>query len=466
MRNRQLGMTEEDRVRARQRPLAQATLPIEDTDALTPEAIARRARMNGQNGHPSPATSQVNLIASPDTWIEGEALRQLEHTAALPGMRAAVGLPDLHPGKGYPIGAAFLADRIYPALVGNDIGCGMGLWQTDLAMRKFKPARASERLTDLEGPWSGDLAHWRAEQGLVPTDFDASLGTIGGGNHFAELQTLAEVLDPDAVAALNLDSDHLLLLVHSGSRGLGEAELRAVIDAHGHQGLAPDSPAARDYLQAHDQAIHWAEANRRLIARRLLDALNADGERRLDVWHNLVEPTDWAGETLRLHRKGAAPADRGPVVIPGSRGTLSYLVKPLIQSGHETSTTTDTSLRSLAHGAGRKWKRGDARPRLSARQRPEDLRTTALDSQVICDDKELLYDEAPEAYKGIEQVVADLVAAGLCQIIATLRPVLTYKVRRADRAGAIKGPSKARGAGKSKPNSEPKSKRKFKQARR
>ena len=114
-----------------------------------------------------------------------------------------------------------------------------------------------------------------------------------------------------------------------------------------------------------------------------------------------------------LHRKGAAPSDRGPVVIPGSRGTLSYLVQP---SGESAS-----SLDSLAHGAGRKWKRGEARARLSARQRPEDLQKTALGGQVICEDKDLLYDEAPEAYKGIDRVVADLVDAGLCRIIATLR---------------------------------------------
>jgi release factor H-coupled RctB family protein len=91
-------------------------------------------------------TTSYHLIASPDTWIEGDALHQLAQTAALPGMRAAVGLPDLHPGKGYPIGAAFLSERIYPALVGNDIGCGMALWQTDLSRRKFKPERAAERL--------------------------------------------------------------------------------------------------------------------------------------------------------------------------------------------------------------------------------------------------------------------------------------------------------------------------------
>ncbi|EIC19626.1 RNA ligase RtcB family protein [Thiorhodovibrio frisius] len=378
-----------------------------------------------------PAAASVHLIASKDTWIEGGAVRQLEQTARLPGMRAAVGLPDLHPGTGYPIGAAFLSELVYPALVGNDIGCGMGLWQTDQAMRKFKSERAAERLSGLEGPWDGDLDGWRAEQGLAPSAFDQALGTIGGGNHFAEIQAVAEVLDATAFAALNLDPERLLLLVHSGSRGLGESVLRAVIDQHGHQGLAPAATAARDYLQAHDHAVHWAEANRRLIATRLLNALGMDAERLLDVWHNLVQPIDWAGETLWLHRKGAAPADRGPVVIPGSRGTLSYLVEPLLQSRLPFAPATDPSLRSLAHGAGRKWKRGEARPRLSTLQRPEDLRKTALGGQVICDDKELLYDEAPEAYKAVDRVVADLVDAGLCRVIATLRPVLTYKLRRA-----------------------------------
>ena len=373
--------------------------------------------------------TSYHLIASPDTWIEGEALRQLEQTAALPGMRAAVGLPDLHPGKGYPIGAAFLSERIYPALVGNDIGCGMALWQTDLSRRRFKPERAAERLQGLEAPWAGELADWRADFDLAPTAFDAALGTIGGGNHFAELQAVETVMDAAAFSALGIETDQLLLLVHSGSRGLGESILRGIVDQQGHRGLDPASPEAIDYLHRHNQALRWAEANRGLIAQRLFDALNAVGERRLDVWHNLVQPVDWHGERLWLHRKGAASADRGPVVIPGSRGSLSYLVQPLGNSAH--------SLHSLAHGAGRKWKRGEARGRLGGRQRPEDLVTTALGGRVICEDKELLYDEAPENYKGIERVAADLVEAGLMTVIAILRPLLTYKVRRpANRHGA------------------------------
>ena len=384
-------------------------------------------------------TDAYQLIASPDTWIEGEALRQLAQTAALPGMRAAVGLPDLHPGKGYPIGAAFLSERIYPALVGNDIGCGMALWRTDLAVRKFKPERAAERLQGLEAPWDGDLADWRADFALEPTAFDAALGTIGGGNHFAEAQCVAEATDPAALSTLGIDRERMLLLVHSGSRGLGEAILRATIETQGHAGLDPAAPAAIDYVRRHDQALRWAEANRALIARRLLAALNAEGERTLDVWHNLVQPLDWHGERLWLHRKGAAPADRGAVVIPGSRGSLSYLVQPREES--------DQSLRSLAHGAGRKWKRGEARGRLSGRQRPEDLVTTALGGRVICEDKELLYDEAPENYKGIERVVADLREAGLIDVTATLRPVLTYKLRRpAHRQPGARQPPRGRHA--------------------
>lgn len=367
-------------------------------------------------------TPNYSLIASAQTWIEGEALRQLEQTAALPGMRQAVGLPDLHPGQGYPIGAAFLSERIYPALVGNDIGCGMALWPLDLSLRKFKPERAAERLQGLEDPWDGDLADWRAQFSLEPTAYDASLGTIGGGNHFAEVQGVEEVIDPAALATLGIDPGQLLLLVHTGSRGLGEAILRTVIGQQGHQGLDPASPEATAYLRQHDQALRWAEANRQLIAHRVLAALNGTGECRLDIEHNGVQPLDWRGEQLWLHRKGAAPADRGPVVIPGSRGALSYLVQPRADCDH--------SLRSLAHGAGRKWKRGEARSRLSNRQRPEDLITTALGGRVICEDKELLYDEAPENYKGIDRVVADLGEAGLIDVIATLRPVLTYKLRR------------------------------------
>jgi release factor H-coupled RctB family protein len=375
----------------------------------------------------STARDIVRLIASAKTWIEGEALRQLEKTAELLGMRLAVGMPDLHPGKGNPIGAAFATEGVlYPHLVGSDIGCGMALWGTDLATRKIKRDRWAERLSGLESTWDGDVVGWLAAHDLTGTPHDLTLGTIGGGNHFAELQQVHEIADPDALAALGLgiDKDRLLLLVHSGSRGLGESVLREHAARHGAAGLVADSEEARGYLSRHDHAVRWAQANRALIAGRFLGLLGAAGQPALplvDVCHNSVTPAQVGGCSCWLHRKGAAPSDKGPVVIPGSRGTLSYLVLP--EGDGEAAGF------SLAHGAGRKWKRSDSKARLSARYRPDSLLLTELGSRVICEDRELLYEEAPQAYKDIDSVVGDLVAAGLCRVLLTLRPIITYKTR-------------------------------------
>jgi release factor H-coupled RctB family protein len=338
-------------------------------------------------------------------------------------MRAAVGLPDLHPGKGYPIGAVFLSERIYPALVGNDIGCGMALWQTELTIRRFKPERAAERLQGLEGPWDGDLDAWRADWNLEPTPFDTALGTIGGGNHFAELQAIDRYWTSRARRPGSGPRAPLPARPQRFAR-TGRVDPARPGRPVGTCGSGAGQPGGRGLSRPSRSGAALGRGQPRPDRQRLLDALGTEAEQRLAVWHNGVEPVDWHGERLWLHRKGAAPADRGPLVIPGSRGSLSYLVAP--------TGDGETSLHSLAHGAGRKWKRGEARARLSGRQRPEDLAVTALGGQVICEDKELLYDEAPESYKGIERVIGDLVAAGLCHPIATLRPVLTYKVRRAE----------------------------------
>jgi release factor H-coupled RctB family protein len=337
-------------------------------------------------------------------------------------MVRAVGMPDLHPGKGSPIGAAFATEnRFYPHLVGNDIGCGMALWTTDLAVRQAKPQKWLRKLTQMDGPWDGDTAAFLAERALAPTPFDASLGTIGAGNHFAELQRVASVSDPGAFAALGLEADRLVLLVHSGSRGLGEAILRAHVAEWGAKGLADDTEAAAAYLDAHADAVSWASANRALIARRFSEAIGAETAGVLDVCHNSVTRAMVGGCDCWLHRKGAAPGDVGPVVIPGSRGALSYLVRPV---GDQTA-----NLATLAHGAGRKWGRGEAKERLFKRFKPQDLERTALGSWVVCGDKDLLYEEAPQAYKDIDVVVDDLVQAGLVTVIATLAPVITYKTQ-------------------------------------
>lgn len=368
-------------------------------------------------------TAIIRVVATARTWIEGEAVAQLEGVAKLPGMRAAIGMPDLHPGKGSPIGAAFVSEGVvYPHLVGNDIGCGMGLWSTDLLRRKARRDRWVDRLEDLDGPWDGDAAAALAEAGVAATEHDASLGTIGGGNHFAELQVVDRVEDAARFAAAGLDEGRLVLLVHSGSRGLGEAVLRAHTDAHAAAGLADDGEAARGYIDRHDHATAWAKVNRALIARRFAAAIGAELTRVLDISHNRVDAIETIEGRRWLHRKGAAPATEGLVVIPGSRGSASYLVAP-------DAARTDAGW-SLAHGAGRKWKRSDVKARLRGRYRPEDLGQTALGSRVICEDRDLLYEEAPEAYKDIDEVVAALLADGLCTVVAVLKPLITYKTRR------------------------------------
>lgn len=386
------------------------------------------ASLSAPDAHAAQAP-HVQLFTSDTSWIEGAALEQLNTTARLPGMVAAAGFPDLHPGKGIAVGATFVSrGHFYPTLAGNDIGCGMGFWETGLDARKLKLDRWEKKLAGLETPWDGDLAPWRARFHLPESLSDAGLGTIGGGNHFAELQVVDEVRDTQAFAALGLDKSRAALLIHSGSRGLGQAVFNELIGEHEGRPLDEASEAAARYLARHDHAMRFARANRALIASRFADQLGTDARLVSDVAHNMVTREAFDGAPAWFHRKGAASTREaltaGCVMIPGSRGTPSYLVRPL-------TTGAERAAWSLAHGAGRRWARGYAKSRLSHKYRVDDLRRTDLGGRVICEDRELLYDEAPQAYKDIAQVVADLEAHGLARTIAIYRPVLTYKARRA-----------------------------------
>ena len=234
--------------------------------------------------------------------------------------------------------------------------------------------------------------------------------------------------------ALPIDKSQLFLLVHSGSRGLGQRILRQHIEHNGAGCLMTPEDIAK-YLHRHNHAIEWAVANRELIAHRFCESINAEKSQLLDVTHNMVLPLAQdeinalgltPDHTYWIHRKGASPTNQGLVMIPGSRGSLSYLVQPrqwdiasLSQGGF-----------SLAHGAGRKWKRSDAKGRLQHRFNAVDLERTDLGSRVICKQRDLLYEEAPQAYKNIDNVIDDLVGANMIDVVATFKPVLTYKTRR------------------------------------
>jgi release factor H-coupled RctB family protein len=193
------------------------------------------------------------------------------------------------------------------------------------------------------------------------------------------------------------------------------------VDEHQSSGSDAESFAAASYLRGHDLAVRWAKANRALIAQRFAQELGAEAACLWDGCHNSVTRKDWEGETVWVHRKGAVATEGECVMIPGSRGSLSYLVKPLGDG--------ESHAWSLAHGAGRKWARSETRSRMRERFGRHQLTQTPLGGRVICEDRDLLYEEAPAAYKNIEDVVQDLVDAGLVSVVATFRPLLTYKTR-------------------------------------
>lgn len=363
----------------------------------------------------------VHLFASANAWLEDTATRQLEHVATLPHVTSVAGMPDLHPGKYGPVGCAVLAERVYPQLVGSDIGCGMGLFHLDVAVRKLKLDRLAERLNALDGPWEEAVAA-REAAGLAATDFDGALGSIGGGNHFCEVQAIEDIVDDGLAREAGLDRDRAFVLVHSGSRGLG----RSILEPHlagGMVALDPLSPEGADYLAQHDGAVRWARLNRAIIAERAAQAARSGCTLVADLAHNMVELTPDGA----LHRKGAAASDRGLVPIPGSRGTLSYLVSPVLPLRRD-------ALASVAHGAGRKYDRASMHGRVGAKRSDvARLERNPFGGHIVCGDRDLLVEEAPDAYKSIERVIGDLVELGLVRVVATFRPLVTFK--RASREG-------------------------------
>jgi len=334
---------------------------------------------------------------------------QLKAISQLRGVVKAVGLPDLHAGKS-PIGVAVVTEGIiYPHIIGNDIGCGMGLFKTGVDMKKFKMDR-----------WITKLNHIRALADIETVNpyEEASpiydLGTIGSGNHFAEFQILEEVFDENEFNKFQIGKADLLLLIHSGSRGYGQSILNEFNDSYGY---TSNSAEVIKYMEKHDDALLWAERNRRIVADKLIKYLgySSHGEKVIDCKHNFLEQKG----NMLIHRKGAVSAEVGAVIIPGSRGSLTYIVTP-------TDKVTESAY-SLSHGAGRKWARSLCKSRIRDKYNRDTIRETKLKSHIVCHDTDLLFEEAPEAYKNIDMVIESLLEFDLIKIVATLKPLLTYK---------------------------------------
>ena len=400
---------------------------------------------------------QPVVLDGPGVWMESEALRQLAAVAQLPGCIHVAGMPDLHPGRGFPIGAVVATrDIVHPHLVGGDAGCGARVIVT--RVDKVAPDRLERRLrAAFEAPVLADAdpaavfeAVWqRGPRGLIALDgvpddlqrlaarepaldalpdsadsapyregFEASLGTIGGGNHFAELARVGHVIDRDASRELGAARNALVVLVHSGSRGLGTA-LNA---AWGMRALTGDDRAR--YLGELAGACRFARANRLVLAYRMLIALGALRDHVLcggfDVSHNDVRSERVADADAWVHRKGAAPAPAGALtVVLGSRGAPSWILR---------GTGAAAGLASVAHGAGRRMTRSEAVDKLKHRYRRSEVARSALGGRTICDDKVLLFEEHPDAYKPIEPVIAALEARHQATRVAELIPIATVKL--------------------------------------
>lgn len=175
-------------------------------------------------------SESFRIYCSEKTWLEGEAVEQFKRVAALPGALRGAAFPDLHPGRGIPVGAAFLFDnRICPALIGGDIGCGMTLFALDLAERKFRMERFLRSLTaDPEPVLRRTVRDLLVPDGAPVADPAQLLGTVGRGNHFLELLAVEKVVSEEAFARVNPVAQSLFLLIHAGSRGYGRRYGRAL----------------------------------------------------------------------------------------------------------------------------------------------------------------------------------------------------------------------------------------------
>ncbi|MCL2797106.1 MAG: RNA ligase RtcB family protein [Firmicutes bacterium] len=350
----------------------------------------------------------LTVITDDKNWMEGNALSQAGALCNLAGVTAVYAMPDLHAGK-TPVGVVVVTkDRIYPHLIGTDIGCGMSVYTTCIEAKKVKPERWVSRLNTIKTLSAVQNSEYFSDCPIP--DF----GSIGSGNHFAEFESVHEVFDAEGFSRLNMDKGELFITVHSGSRSYGS---RILSEFSKPEGYVSDCFDAKSYLLMHDDALFWASKNRHEAAKKLIAYLGFSQavEQKLECNHNFLEESGG----LFYHRKGAVSSDADAVFIAGSRGSLSYIVRP-------TAKCAEFGF-SLAHGSGRKWARSMCKGRIRSKYTPESIRRNPFGGMLVCHDYDLLFEEAPDAYKNVDTIIAILERYGMIERIASLRPVLTFK---------------------------------------
>jgi tRNA-splicing ligase RtcB (3'-phosphate/5'-hydroxy nucleic acid ligase) len=438
---------------------------------------------------------------------QDDTLGQVANVATLPGILGpSIVMPDAHQGYGFAIGGVAATDPeqggvVSPGGVGFDINCGVRLLATSLpasdlprrlddlvdALFQRVPVgfsktrhlsvkgRSMDELLATGSAWvvrqgfgtQDDLDHTEergclrgAELGGVSARArergEGQLGTLGSGNHFVEVQEVDRVEDEVAARALGLFKGQVVVLIHTGSRGLGHQVctdhlhvLHSAMAAHGVQ--VPDrqlaavpvgSEPGRAYLGAMAAAANYAWANRQLLTQQVRDVFEEIFGRDVgirvvyDVSHNTarIERHAFEGRPVRVmvHRKGATrafpaghselPRDYAtvgqPVFIPGSMGTRSYVLVG-------TQAAMEQTWGSVCHGAGRSMSRGAARRAATVAE--ISARLAQLGVHLRAGSKEGIVEEAPEAYKDVSEVVATVAGAGIARIVARLRPMGVIK---------------------------------------
>jgi tRNA-splicing ligase RtcB len=369
------------------------------------------------------------------TWgadlIDPGAHRQMDVALRLPVSRAGALMPDAHVGYGLPIGGVLATENaVIPYGVGVDIGCSMmlsvlpiqpGALRTDEATTLLlKHTRFGAGVAfDKRDRQDHEVLHentWH-DQPILRHLFDKAatqIGTSGSGNHFVEFGTLTL---PTADLGLGV-GEYLAVLSHSGSRGFGAqvaGHFTALAERH-HPGLAPeakklawlplDHEDGQAYWQAMTLAGRYALANHDLIHARLARALNVTPLAQVSNSHNLAWKQTVNGQDLIVHRKGATPAAQGQLgLIPGSMADPGYVVRGLGHPG---------ALASASHGAGRQLGRKAAASTLNKKDVQAYLTTrgvTLIGGGI---------DEAPQAYKRIQDVIAR--QDDLVNVIASFQP--------------------------------------------
>ena len=438
--------------------------------------------------------------------MDDKVFEQAANVAALPGIvKASYAMPDAHWGYGFPIGgvAAFDADEggvISAGGVGFDISCGVrtlltGVTAEDVLARQTRLADAmlahvpagvgstgaislSPEQMDamlaggaawaVDEGWgnAADLAHTEEHGRMAGARPDyvsdkakqrqkKEMGTLGSGNHYLEVQRVAEIHDPEAARAFGLREGDAVVSIHCGSRGLGHQigteALREMVVSAAKQGIrlperelacAPiNSEEGRRYLGAMRAAINCALANRQIITHLAREVFAGELPRAeltllYDVSHNTCKVeehvVDGRLRPLYVHRKGATRAfgpghpdipealrDVGqPVLIGGTMGTSSYILRG-------TAEGMERAFGSACHGAGRSMSRNAARKRWQGRRVIDDLASRGI--VVRSRSYRGIAEEAPGAYKDVSAVVDAADRAGLARKVARLEPLICVK---------------------------------------